>query len=79
MDILLVITVFLVLVYTIVLLALAFGTGIEFEQRRTAKKVEKVFADFYPRSPDHTINSLKWKVREELGIEQPKNARRPYY
>jgi len=72
------------LVWLLILIGLAgvFSLGVflgaYIAEKDAQKRVTKVMDGYFPISPDPSINGLKWRIREELGIEQPLNVRRPY-
>jgi len=72
------------LVWLLILIGLAgvFSLGVflgaYIAEKDAQKRVTKVMDGYFPISPDPSINGLKWRIREELGIKQPLNVRRPY-
>jgi len=72
--------VILVSVWTlVVLLALAYAFGRERERAMNEKKLNKLVDNWYPLSPKPEITGFKYRIREEFGLEQPTDVRRPYW
>ena len=73
------------LVWLLILIGLAgvFSLGVFLgayvAEKDARKRVNKVLDGYFPISPEPTLNGLKWRIREELGIEQPGTAKRPYW
>ena len=62
----------------IAVLANVFMFGVLWHEKQVNKRIDKVLKDYYPLGRKVEILRLKWLIREELGIEHPKNERRTY-
>lgn len=73
------------LIWILILIGLAgvFSLGVFLgayvAERDAQKKVEDVLKNYYPIGRKPEVLGLKWKIRDALGIEQPKHDRLPHW
>lgn len=73
------------LVWILILIGLAgvFSLGVFLgayvAEKDSQKRVDDTLKSYYPIGRKPEVLSLKWKIRDALGIEQPKHDRLPHW